>query len=141
MYEERASRVEGAVLWQHRGARTRAVLPDGCMDLLWTPGGLFVAGPDTHAQAPGPVPGPRIAGVRFAPGTGPALLGVAAHEVRDQRIGLADIWGGAEARRLTERIDAAADPVAELERVALDRAVRAEPDPLLVEVVRRLDLG
>lgn len=54
MYRERASRLAGAVVW----ARTvgpgavRPVLPDGCMDLLWRDGRLFVAGPDTHAYVP-----------------------------------------------------------------------------------------
>ena len=35
----------------------------------------------------------RHVGVRFEPGVAPAVLGVAASELRDQRVDLADIWG------------------------------------------------
>ncbi|MGI5403598.1 DUF6597 domain-containing transcriptional factor [Streptomyces sp. CA-135486] len=148
MYEERASLLEGAVVWTRTedapAARTgavRPVLPDGCMDLLWADGRLLVAGPDTHGYVPD-VWGVRYVGVRFAPGTAPVFLGVPAHELRDRRVALSDLWGAAEARRLTERIDEAADRVAELEAVALHRAAAAgPPDPLLGEVVRRLERG
>ncbi|GGR96881.1 AraC family transcriptional regulator [Streptomyces aureoverticillatus] len=122
-----------------------AVLPDGCMDLLWTEGRLFVAGPDTHAYRTGTgettAPG-RYVGVRFAPGTAPALLGAPAHELRDQRVELTDLWRAAEVRRLTARVDAADDPMAALEAVAGERAAdRPPPDPLLTEVVRSLNAG
>lgn len=144
MYEERPSRLTGAVVWTRTaqpGHPVYPVLPDGCMDLLWGAGQLFVAGPDTHAYTPA---GDRraYAGVRFAPGTAPAFLGVPAHELRDRRVGLADLWGGARARQLAERLAAAADPVAELEAVALHQAERTRPpDPLLGELVRRLESG
>jgi AraC-like DNA-binding protein len=118
-----------------------AVLPDGCMDLLWTRGRLLVAGPDTRPHIPDGVPG-GWAGVRFYPGTAPAYLGVPADELRDRRVELTELWPAAEVRRLTARIDAAADPVAALEELALRRAAGAEPpDPLLREVVAALDAG
>ncbi|MGQ4377068.1 helix-turn-helix domain-containing protein [Streptomyces sp. SAS_267] len=118
-----------------------AVLPDGCMDLLWTRGRLLVAGPDTRPHIPDGVPG-GWAGVRFHPGTAPAYLGVPADELRDQRVELAELWPAAEVRRLTARIDAAADPVGALEEVALLRAAETEPpDPLLRDVVAALDAG
>ncbi|WP_413759425.1 helix-turn-helix domain-containing protein [Streptomyces sp. MMBL 11-3] len=154
-YRERASRLSGAVVWTRTALPGDAspVLPDGCMDLLWTEGRLFVAGPDTRAYVsddhsgpgpgPGPAPGPvRYAGVRFHPGTAPSYLGVPAHELRDRRVDLADLWGGAAARRLTERVDAAADPVAALEAVAVRRAADAgPPDPRLMAVVAALAAG
>ncbi|MEW2529837.1 helix-turn-helix domain-containing protein [Streptomyces sp. NPDC047071] len=150
-YAERPSPVlPGAVVWTKAADPSgggSAVLPDGCMDLLWTEGRLFVAGPDTRAHAPGgaapgaPAPG-RYVGVRFAPGTAPALLGVPAHELRDRRVDLADLWGGAEARRLTARVDDAADPAAALELLAHERRGRAPaPDPLLARVVAQLNAG
>ncbi|WP_347355176.1 DUF6597 domain-containing transcriptional factor, partial [Streptomyces beigongshangae] len=129
-YRERASRLTGAVVWTRTAVPgdTAPVLPDGCMDLLWTEGRLFVAGPDTRAHAGDDPGGPaRYAGVRFFPGTAPAYLGVPAHELRDRRVDLADLWGGAAARRLTERVDAAGDPAAALEAVALRRAAGATP--------------
>lgn len=146
MYEEWASRLEGAVVWTRtvdpRAGAAYPVLPDGCMDLLWADGRLLVAGPDTRAHIPQSDLGKRFAGVRFAPGTAPALLGVPAYELRDRRVDLCDVWGGAEARRVTEQIDTAADPVAELEAVALRRAAgAAPPDPQLSTVVRHLEAG
>ncbi|MFJ2578528.1 helix-turn-helix domain-containing protein [Kitasatospora aureofaciens] len=151
-YAERASRLPGAVVWTRRavgrtdggavGDTGPTVLPDGCMDLLWTEGRLLVAGPDTRAYRPGPgLPGPW-AGVRFYPGTAPALLGVPAHELRDRRVDLADLRPGAEVRRLTGRIDAAPDPAAALEELALRLAADARPaDPLVRAVVATLAAG
>ncbi|WP_374230798.1 DUF6597 domain-containing transcriptional factor [Streptomyces sp. UNOC14_S4] len=127
-YAERASRLPDAVVWTRGAVSPGAdgagpvVLPDGCMDLLWTGGRLLVAGPDTRAYRPGPGAQGPWAGVRFPPGTAPALLGVPAHELRDQRVDLADLWPGAETRRLTERVDAAPDPAAALEDLALHLA-------------------
>ncbi|MFH8466153.1 DUF6597 domain-containing transcriptional factor [Streptomyces sp. NPDC017991] len=146
-YGERASRLTGAVVWTRTAVPGDAapVLPDGCMDLLWTEGRLFVAGPDTHAyvsESDGPGDARRYAGVRFFPGTAPSYLGVPAHELRDRRVDLADLWDGAEVRRLTERVDAAADPAAALEVVAVRRAADAEPpDPRLRAVVAALSAG
>jgi AraC-like DNA-binding protein len=143
VYAERPSRLAGAVVWRRRlsGSVVRPVLPDGCMDLLWTDGRLLVAGPDTCAHHPegGPI---RWAGVRFFPGTAPAFLGVPAHELRDRRVDLADLWPAAQVRRLTARVDTAPDPAAALEEVALARAAHAgPPDPLLREVVAALGAG
>ncbi|MFJ2769315.1 helix-turn-helix domain-containing protein [Streptomyces sp. NPDC087300] len=148
-YRERPSHLlPGAVVWTREvpdgeasGEGARPVLPDGCMDLLWTDGRLVVAGPDTHAYDPGGASG-RYVGVRFYPGTAPAVLGVPADELRDRRVELADLWTAAQARRLAERVDAARDPMAALESLAAGRAARAAaPDPLLAHVVRSLDAG
>ncbi|MFD8750443.1 helix-turn-helix domain-containing protein [Kitasatospora sp. NPDC059577] len=147
-YVERASRVPGAVVWTKRavgptGADAAGpVLPDGCMDLLWTPGRLLVAGPDTRAFRPGPgLTGPW-AGVRLRPGAAPALLGVPAHELRDRRVDLSDLRPGAEVRRLTERIDAASDPAVALEALALRLAAASQPeDPQIRAVVAALAAG
>lgn len=142
MYEERASRLPGAVVWTNTpsGADAGRVLPDGCMDLLWHRGRLLVAGPDTRAyvaEAPG-----AWAGVRFFPGTAPALLGVPAHELRDRRVELADLRPAAEVRRLTARVNAAATPQAGLEDIALRWASDAgPPDPLLARIVAALHAG
>lgn len=68
-----------------------AVLPDGCMDLVWTGGHLLVAGPDTAPHPAHLDPGPPVVGLRFAPGALPHLLGVPASSVRDQRVPLTDL--------------------------------------------------
>ncbi|CAL9396192.1 hypothetical protein SUDANB145_01369 [Streptomyces sp. enrichment culture] len=141
MYTERPSRLPGAVVWTSTPDGTARVLPDGCMDLLWHDGRLLVAGPDTRAHVPGAT-GDRWAGVRFHPGTAPALLGVPAHALRDRRVPLADLWPAAASRRLTARVNAAADPARGLEEAALSRAAdTGPPDPLLLRIVAALDAG
>ncbi|MFE7614452.1 DUF6597 domain-containing transcriptional factor [Streptomyces sp. NPDC057496] len=143
-YEERASRFGGATVWtlEVPGGRVGPVLPDGCMDLLWIGGRLLVAGPDTRAAVPDVEAGGRYAGIRFEPGIAPALLGVPAHELRDLRTALADLWPGALVRELTERVAEAPDPAAALEALALRRAADTEPpDPLMRAVAARLGAG
>jgi AraC-like DNA-binding protein len=142
MYRERTSQVAGAVLWT-RGVPTPGavarILPDGCLDLMWADGQLLVAGPDTEAYLatdPRPV---GYTGLRFAPGTGPTVLGVPACELRDQRVPLADLWPAAQVRRLTEQVHEAADPGTALEEVAVGRLRQAgPPDPVISEIVGRL---
>ncbi|MFF0079383.1 DUF6597 domain-containing transcriptional factor [Streptomyces canus] len=136
MYTERASRLAGAVIWTGDG--TGRVLPDGCMDLLWNEGRLLVAGPDTRAHVAGGAPS-TWAGVRFYPGTAPAFLGVPAHELRDRRVELADLWPAPEVRRLRSRVEKALDPATALEEIALERAAPA--DPVLNALVTALDAG
>ncbi|MFF9430811.1 helix-turn-helix domain-containing protein [Streptomyces sp. NPDC004288] len=145
MYEERAALLDGAVLWTvtaRPAARPpRPVLPDGCMDLIWADGHLLVAGPDTRAHVPGESAA-RYAGLRFAPGDAPAVLGVPARELRDRRVALDDLWGAAEARRLAERITATPDPARALDALVRRRAADTEPpDPLMRAVAARLAAG
>lgn len=143
-YEERASRIDGARVWTltvPQGS-VHPVLPDGCMDLLWIGGRLLVAGPDTRAETPSGPDGGSYVGIRFAPGTAPALLGVPAHELRDRRIALADLWPEALVRELTERVAGAADPAAALEDIAVRRAADSgPPDPAMRSVAAQLDSG
>ncbi|MGA5897295.1 helix-turn-helix domain-containing protein [Streptomyces venetus] len=143
MYVERASRLAGAVVWTNAPERDGAgrVLPDGCMDLLWHEGRLLVAGPDTHAHLTDGEGG-AWSGLRFYPGTAPALLGVPAHELRDRRVELADLWPASEVRRLAARVNAAPDPASGLEDLALRQAAGADPpDPVLRQVVTALGQG
>ncbi|MEV7616938.1 helix-turn-helix domain-containing protein [Streptomyces sp. NPDC089799] len=138
-YTERPSGlVPGAVLWRADGP-AGTVLPDGCMDLLWVEGRLLVAGPDTRAHPAREVPGSGFAGIRFAPGAAPALLGVPAYELRDRRVELAELWPAREVRALTGRIASYADPLAGLDALARSRDV--VPDPLIADVVLRLRAG
>ncbi|WP_086707130.1 helix-turn-helix domain-containing protein [Streptomyces antimycoticus] len=160
-YRERRALVgRGAAVWTRTaGTGPQRVLPDGCTDLIWSEAGpdgeLLVAGPDTRARlAPGP-PGTRAVGLRFAPGQGPAVLGVPAHELRDQLVPLAALWPGAEVRRLAERI-AEAERIADAERTAARQAVQGRlledaalgrlrtaepPDPVLAAIVAGVSRG
>ncbi|TLQ43050.1 helix-turn-helix domain-containing protein [Streptomyces marianii] len=143
MYAERTSLLPGAVLWHNEPGPGPAVpvLPDGCMDLLWTEGRLLVAGPDTRAQ---PLDGVRAAyaGVRFPPGAAPAFFGVPAHELRDLRVDLTELWPARQVRPLAHRVTDAPDRASALEAVALRHAADSPPpDPLLRAVAEGLDAG
>jgi AraC-like DNA-binding protein len=141
VYEERPSRLAGAVVWRNAPTGAGRVLPDGCMDLLWHAGRLLVAGPDTRAYVTDGASG-AWTGVRLPPGTAPALLGVPAHELRDRRVALTELRPAAEVRRLTARMHAATDPARGLEDLALWLAADAPaPDPLLHHLVAALGAG
>jgi AraC-like DNA-binding protein len=112
------------------------------MDLLWLDGTLSVAGPDTHAHSGGLVVREHCAGVRLPPGAAPALLRVPAHELRDRRVPLADVWSARRVRPLVRRLSAAGDPATVLEAVTRELTDGSPaPDPVLRTVARRLDAG
>ncbi len=108
------------------------------MDLLWHEERLLVAGPDTRAYVTDGAPS-TWTGLRFPPGCAPAFLGVPAHELRDRRVELADLWPVSEVRRLRSRTAKASVPATALENIALERA--APPDPALRALVAALDAG
>ena len=139
MYRERASSVAGAVAWTVTSDGTAGrVVPDGCMDLLWMGDRLVVAGPDTTAFLSVVPAGAVVAGVRFAPGSAPGVLGLPAHAVRDQRVPLDAVWDPATVRALEERVAAAPARARALEGIVAGLGV-PRPDTLLAEVVRRAD--
>ncbi|MBW4720752.1 helix-turn-helix transcriptional regulator [Saccharothrix obliqua] len=108
------------------------VVPDGRTDVIWSSSGrLFVAGPDTRAHITTTEPG-ELHGVRFGPGVGPAVLGVPAHVLRDQRVPLAELWPDTEA--LGDALAAADDPCAVLADAARARLRASPPDPLAAAV-------
>jgi AraC-like DNA-binding protein len=130
-YREEPTSVPGAVLWQRSigpAPKPTLILPDGCLDLVWDGRRLFVAGPDATARWHGSRAGTSYVALRFSGGLGPALLGVAAHELRGQTVGLEALWPSRPARGLFERI--AADPVARLAEWAAEVAAAREGDPL-----------
>lgn len=95
------------------------VLPDGCMDLVWTGTALVVAGPDTQPHPVHRAPGVTSAGLRFRPGALPALLGVPAAGLRDQRVPLVELHP-ALARIAIGRLEGGAAAGAVLAGLALD---------------------
>ncbi|MFD9949756.1 helix-turn-helix domain-containing protein [Nonomuraea sp. NPDC059023] len=99
MYTERAphARLAGRISWLWEQVAesdgSQLVVPDAAVDLIWGPGGLHVAGPDT-----GPMPTPMRAGdvyvgVRFHPGATGGLFGVPLEELRDQRVPVTALGG------------------------------------------------
>lgn len=141
MYAERAPAADLAghlrCSWTRLTGGSGSVLPDGCLDLMWIGGELVVAGPDTvatHAELAATV---EIAAVRFRPGVAPAVLGLPASELRDQRVPLTELWPDAPA--LGHRVGAAADRVAVLEDAVRRRLADAPPvDQLAVAIGQRL---
>lgn len=114
---------------------TQRVVPDGCVDVMWSACGILVAGPDTGPIPAVMRPGDAVAAVRFGPGTAPPVLGVPADAIRDARLPLRELWGG-EADRLAEAVAAAGDPLAAL--VAGVRARTRPADPLVPAVLAGL---
>jgi AraC-like DNA-binding protein len=113
------------------------VVPDACVDLIWSGEGLSVAGPDTRARLVALVPGSRLVGVRLRPGAAGAVLGLPAFELCDTSPDAADVLGGEVAAPLLEALAAGRDPHALLCRAVARRRVR-EPDPLVLAAVRAL---
>jgi AraC-like DNA-binding protein len=120
------------------------VLPDGCVDLVWRAGELFVAGPDRGPVMSRPLPpGETMVGLRLRPGLAGPALGLPASELRDTRVSLEDVWGRAGAE-LTDRVALAASARSRrrvLEDALLKRMQSMErPDALVLAATRRLGL-
>jgi AraC-like DNA-binding protein len=131
-----------ACTWERRGegAAPVRVLPDGCIDVIWTEGsGVALVGPNTTAFEATVPAGRRMVGARLRPGAAPALLGIAAPRLRDARPDIISVLGD-EGRRLGAALDVGADPVADLRAWLSARGRRAaSPDPLVLGAVARLD--
>ncbi|WP_124710906.1 helix-turn-helix domain-containing protein [Gordonia insulae] len=137
--ERRVADVAGTVWTGRHDAGSSTILPDGCMDLIWTGRRILVAGPDTrpyvhHADVAG-----EMVGLRLDPGVAPTVLGCAADELRDTRTDLADLWTRAEAQRWCSAIVDADDPASVL--VALTRTRVADRPAWLGPVVANLAAG
>jgi len=115
------------------------VLPDGCMDLVWSGAHLFIAGPDTAPHPYERTAGRAATGLRFHPGVLPALLDVPADALRDARVPL-DVLHPALARRGVAAMDAGA-PAAQVLTALVARFPGAAPDPRLRAAAVRLARG
>jgi AraC-like DNA-binding protein len=129
-----------ACLWARTGAPPR-ILPDGCVDLVWTGAGLIVAGPATRAVVPRRDRDEPRLGVRFRVGAAGVALGVPAGELLDRSPALRELWRDGD--ELEERVAAATGTRARFEllaRAVAERLAQAPgPDPLVRAAV--LDLG
>lgn len=146
MYREAPARlIPDATVWRRSPvteAGVQRILPDGCTDIIWSDGELLVAGPDTTAQVGESPVGRSFTGLRFAPGTGPAVLGLPASELTDRRVPLDDIWPAALVREAVGRIQDGADPGETIESIAAGRMRLGDgPDPIMRAVAERLGAG
>ena len=83
-----------------------AVVPDGCVDIVWTGASLLVAGPDTQPILDCLPRGAVVVGVRFHPGAALSWFGVPLSEIVNNRVPLAEFWRN-DAEHLFDRISGA----------------------------------
>ena len=113
------------------------IVPDACVDLIWSGDRLTIAGPDTRARVASLAPGTRIVGVRLRPGAAGAVLGMPASELCDSVPDAADIIGRDVAAELLEALTSDHEPQALL-LGAIERRGVPERDPLVAAAVRAL---
>jgi AraC-like DNA-binding protein len=75
--------------------RAHRIVPDACVDIVWTRGRLVVAGPATGPVVTALEPGEPAFGVRFRVGAAGAALGCPAAELLDATVALEDVWDDA----------------------------------------------
>jgi AraC-like DNA-binding protein len=122
-----------ACVWVNDLTRSTAtdycVVPDGCVDILWTGDSLCIAGPDTHPVLEPMRPGCRVVGVRFHPGAAYPWLSVPLSEILNARVPLAEFWKR-DASTLADRAFGAPHPAAVvtvLQRALLGRLATVGP--------------
>ena len=155
LYSERLPREQLrdriACVWTARASGdTRGVIPDGCVDIVWSPGReVRVAGPDTAAR-PAAVPaGSALVGIRFLPGVAAPILGAPISSLTDREISLSELWPRNSIARLQGRLDdsrSAAESIRALEdAIAARLAAAREPDPIaramIAAIVRAVATG
>lgn len=116
------------------------VIPDGCIDVLFTEGELTIAGPDTESVELPALENRSFVGVRFRAGVGSAALNVSASALADQRIPARDVLG-ASVSRLSDQLAAAAsarDAGRRLEAAAATWLRARAPDALVAGAVSAL---
>src|SRR5206468_1818454 len=90
---ERLACVWSAQLGAQGERHVQRIIPDGCIDLLFTEGELIIAGPDTQSVELEVVPNRSFVGLRFHAGQAPAVLHVPASELRDLRLSAQEVLG------------------------------------------------
>jgi AraC-like DNA-binding protein len=120
-------------------AKDYHVVPDGCVDILWTGESLRVAGPDTRPILEQVRARGRVVGVRFRSGAAQPWLGVPLSEILNARVPLMEFWKQ-DADLLAEQIAAASDAaavIAALQRALLTRIARVGPPDRRIAFLRR----
>lgn len=138
-YREQAPRV-GLARWVEccwsidypAGANGHAVLPDGCLDILYSrEEGARVVGAMTMEQRFDFAAGAQIAGVRFRPGMAGRFVKAAPAEFTDALVPLEEVWGRA-GRELAGRLEKARSPEEWLKIVTAGL-----PEPVSISPVQR----
>jgi AraC-like DNA-binding protein len=120
------------------------VVPDGCADIVWrSDGALFVAGPDLGPMLHAHPLATSFVGLRLQPGVAASVLGVAADELRDRQVALADLWGRAGSE-LAEQLAGADNDGSRRALLARALHARVAPDHLddaVLAAARTLERG
>ena len=108
------------------GSRSKClqVVPDGCVDIVWTGETLCIAGPDSRPILSRMPCRAVVVGVRFHPGAASAWLGQPLGEIVNIRVPLAEFWGN--------------DTTRLLDRAAAGRSAKQVADDLEAFLVGRL---
>lgn len=126
--------------WEQRidARHEQRVVPDACVDVIWSGHRLTVAGPDTRARLVALAPGTRVVGVRLRPGVAGAVLGRPATELCDEAPDAHEVLGRDAAEALLAELHAGGDPHASLRR-AVERRAGRTADPLVRAAITALD--
>jgi AraC-like DNA-binding protein len=114
------------------------VVPDACVDLIWSGHRLTIAGPDTRARLVALAPGTRMVGVRLRPGVAGAVLGLPATELCDEALDAGEVLGQEATESLLAELHDGDDPHAVLSR-AVEAGAQRTPDPLVRAAITALD--
>ncbi|HEY5192540.1 MAG TPA: helix-turn-helix domain-containing protein [Solirubrobacteraceae bacterium] len=109
------------------------IVPDACVDLIWSGGRLTVAGPDTRPRVVTLAAGSRLVGARLRPGTAGAILGLPVSELCDVSPDAAEVLGSDVVAALLDELAGGSDPHALLLQALQLRG--AELDPLVCAAV------
>jgi AraC-like DNA-binding protein len=130
-------------LWINDLSRSRRewlqVVPDGCVDIVWTGETLCVAGPDTGPILARMPRGAAVVGVRFHPGAASAWLGQPLAEIANIRVPLAEFWRDDATRFLDQAATgrSAEQLAANLEDLLLFRLAAVAPADPRIAFLRR----
>jgi AraC-like DNA-binding protein len=126
--------------WEQRSdaRHEQRVVPDACVDLIWSGHRLTIAGPDTRARLVNLAPGTHLVGVRLRPGVAGTVLGLPATELCDETPDAREVLGRARTDGLLAELHAGGDPHAILRRAIELRAQRV-PDRLVRAAITALD--
>ncbi len=105
-----------------------AVVPDGCVDLLWRDDRFTVVGPDITAATPELGPGSIVLGIRFRPGSAAKWLRQHLTEIVGREVPMAEFWGST-ADRIADSVGAASstgDKLRVLQELLAAEAPRVE---------------
>lgn len=122
------------------------VIPDGCVDLLFTydslaecdvPASAMAVGTMTRPLSVGATEAAAYVGVRFWPGRALPFLGVPASEITDRRVEIADLWRPRDRSLLTTKLTALGGWRAPFEDLLLARLARSEREDRTVDAAVR----